>query len=115
MADQSIVAITKEYLRALQGQGIPISFGILFGSWAHGIAHRWSDIDLVVVSPLYDTSRSFKDVSVLWCQAARTDSRIEPIACGEKEWEADNTRVILEIARKEGERIVLDEETVPLG
>jgi len=31
-----------------------------------------------------------------------TDSRIEPIACGEREWDADTSRPILEIARREG-------------
>ena len=38
-----------------------------------------------------------------------TDSRIEPIACGEQQWEEDNSSVILEMARREGERIVLEE------
>jgi hypothetical protein len=35
-----------------------------------------------------------------------TDSRIEPIACGENEWEADDSRLILEIVRREGIVIV---------
>jgi hypothetical protein len=33
---------------------------------------------------------------------AHTDSRIEPIACGEREWESNASRPILEIARREG-------------
>jgi hypothetical protein len=35
------------------------------------------------------TSRQYVDL--LWCQAARTDSRIEPIACGERQWEEDDS------------------------
>ena len=52
-------------------------------------------------------------VDLLWCQAARSDSRIEPIACGEKQWEEDDSSFILKIARREGERIVLDEDVKP--
>jgi predicted nucleotidyltransferase len=113
MVDESVVAAAKDYLRALRRRGVPIRFGVLFGSWVQGRAHRWSDIDLVVVSPQFDHSHSWTDVRVLWRQAARTDSRIEPIACGEKQWEEDDSTVILNIARREGERIALDEDPTP--
>jgi hypothetical protein len=33
------------------------------------------------------------------------DVRIEPIPCGEQEWETDGGRPILEIARREGTEI----------
>jgi hypothetical protein len=37
---------------------------------------------------------------------ARTDHRIEPIACGEAEWAAPMTaRIIIEIAHREGVEI----------
>jgi predicted nucleotidyltransferase len=110
MVDESVVAATKEYLRALQRRGIPVRFGVLFGSWVRGMAHRWSDIDLVVVSPQFDHSRSWTDVRALWRQAARTDSRIEPIACGEEQWEEDDSSIILEAARREGQRIDVEDE-----
>ena len=70
MVDESIVAVTKEYLCALRNQGIAVRFGVVFGSWAKGMAHRWSDIDLVVVSPQFDCSHTWTDVRVLWRQAA---------------------------------------------
>ena len=108
MVDQSITTTTRDYLRALQRQGIAIRFGVIFGSWARGAAQRWSDIDLVVVSPQFDNMTSRQYVDLLWCQAARVDSRIEPIACGERQWEEDDSSVVLDIARREGERIVLE-------
>ena len=110
MVERAVAAKGRDYLRALQGQGIAVRFGVIFGSWALGTAHRWSDIDLVVVSPQFDNMTSRGYIDLLWCQAARVDSRIEPIACGEKQWEEDHSSVILEIARREGERIALDEE-----
>ena len=109
MVDQSITTTTKDYLRALQKQGIVVRFGVIFGSWARGATQRWSDIDLMVVSPQFDNMTSRQYVDLLWCQAARTDSRIEPIACGERQWKEDNSSVILDVARREGERVFLDD------
>jgi hypothetical protein len=97
----------------LQKQGISVRFGVVFGSWAKGLAHRWSDIDLVVVSPQFDRSPSWTSVTTLWRQAARIDSRIEPVACGEKQWQEDNVSGILDVARREGERVSIEEEPVP--
>jgi hypothetical protein len=41
-------------------------------------------------------------VEKLWLATATADNRIEPIPCGEQEWEMDGSRPILEIARREG-------------
>jgi predicted nucleotidyltransferase len=93
------------YLRTLQNDGLPVRFGIVFGSQATGKAEKWSDIDLLVVSPRFDGPRNRQDVDLLWRVAARTDSRIEPIPCGERQWQEDDSSAIVEIARREGERI----------
>jgi uncharacterized protein len=111
MVDRSIAAAAESYLRALQEQGIAIRFGVIFGSQARGAGHQWSDIDLLVVSPQFDDMKNRQYVDLLWCQAARTDSRIEPIACGEKQWGEDDSSVILETARREGQRIDVEEES----
>jgi predicted nucleotidyltransferase len=105
MVAPEIVKAVEGYLRALSGRGIAVRFAVVFGSWAKGRAHKWSDIDLVVVSPQYDVQRRFEDVALLWRVAAETDSRIEPIPCGEKQWTDDDSSAVIEIARREGERI----------
>jgi hypothetical protein len=46
-------------------------------------------------------------VDLLWRIAARIENRIEPIPCGEKQWEEDDSSAIIEIARREGERIAV--------
>lgn len=63
----------------------------------------------MVLAPEFDERKSRALVQELWKLAARTDNRIEPVACGEREWETDDGRPILEIARKEGVMIELDE------
>jgi len=105
MADATIVKIVKTYLARLNEEGLTVVFGVLFGSHALGCAEKWSDIDLLIVSPEFDKPYSRKDLLKLWRVAARVDSRIEPVACGVKQWESDNSSAVIEIARREGEKI----------
>ena len=63
---------------------------------------RSSDIDLIVIAPEFDGPRETMLVEKLWQARALADNRIEPIPCGEREWETDQGRPILEIARHEG-------------
>ncbi len=102
MVAPEIVISVRNYLRSLAAEGIPASFGVVFGSQARGTAHRWSDIDLLVVSPVFDGVRRDEDVNRLWRLAGRLDSRIEPIPCGERQWAEDDSSAIIEIARLEG-------------
>lgn len=102
MVDDSIVAAVRRYLHTLMENGFSIRFGVLFGSHALGKAGKWSDIDLLVVSPQFDGLRNRRDVERLWSIAALTDSRVEPIPCGETQWGEDDSSAIIEIARREG-------------
>ena len=92
----------RQYLDALTKAGIHARRAVLFGSHAKGTADQWSDIDLVVIAPELEPPTNRRLIDKLWELRATTDSRVEPIACGEKEWETDQTRPILEIARREG-------------
>ena len=107
MAHDAVADVIRRYLRNLAGAGIHASSGVLFGSFARGDASQWSDIDLVVLSPRFDGPFDLGDVETLWIIAGRTDSRIEPIPCGERQWLEDDESVIIEVARREGRRIAL--------
>ena len=109
MVDRKIVRSIRKYLKVLTENGIPVRYAVLFGSYVKGKQHEWSDIDLLIVSPLYDKRRSFKQVSKLWRIAAQTDSRIEPIPVGEKQFKEDDSSAIIAIARHEGKIIPLAE------
>jgi predicted nucleotidyltransferase len=109
MADKTIVKSIQNYLRAVEQKGIPVKYGVLFGSYAKGQQHEWSDIDLLVVSPRYDKKWTHKDWARLWLIAADTDVRIEPIPVGEKQYQEDDSSVIIEVARREGQIISLAE------
>ena len=61
----------------------------------------------MVIAPELEPPADRRLVDKLWELRATTDSRVEPIPGGEREWETDGTRPILEIARREG--VLLDQ------
>lgn len=63
-----------------------------------------------MIAPEFDGSRDASLVRALW-RATVVDDRIEPIPCGEEEWEGGDGRPILEIARREGVLIELEAES----
>jgi predicted nucleotidyltransferase len=102
MVGQPVDLVVRHYLQALAQAGIHARRAVLFGSHAKGTADQWSDIDLVVIAPELEPPANRRLVDKLWELRATTDSRVEPIPCGEREWETDQSRPILEIARREG-------------
>jgi len=103
MVTQSIIDIARFYLRLVNENGIPVSFGVLYGSQARGTAREDSDIDLLVVSSHFDGHKTYDEVSKLWRLTASSDNRVEPVPVGEREWLEDDSRAIVEIARREGQ------------
>ena len=108
MVEESIVRSVKAYLRELVRQGVPVDFGVVFGSQVSGRADKWSDIDLIVVSSRFDVQRAWEDFTFLWRVAARVDSRIEPVGVGQRQFEEDDSSALIEIARREGQKVLLD-------
>src|SRR6266508_5103689 len=105
MVEKSVLKIIRKYLNAVAGQGIPVKAGVLFGSYATGRKHEWSDIDLLVITPRFDKKYKRKDIDLLWHIAAEVDSRIEPIAVGEKQYRESRDTYILVAAPSEGQII----------
>jgi predicted nucleotidyltransferase len=107
MLEQSVLMSVRNYLAVLNSKGITIERAVVFGSRVRGQANDWSDIDLLVISPQFDGMKDRNAVNLLWRVAARTDSRIEPIPCGSRQWRDDDSSAIIEIARREGEILEL--------
>ena len=105
MLEQSILNAVETYVAAVRKNGITVDHAVVFGSQATGRAHAWSDIDLLVVSPQFDDMKDRNGINLLWRLAARVDSRIEPIACGSRQWRDDDASAIVEVARQQGELI----------
>ncbi len=108
MVESAVINAVRQYLAALPAVGIHAQRAVLFGSFARGEADQYSDIDLVVIAREFDAGRDFDTVMKLWETTLHADIRIEPIPCGEREWESGDGRPILEIARREGVMIEAD-------
>lgn len=108
MVDTAIISGVKAYLTAVSNAGIPIECGVIFGSHACGTATSFSDIDVLVISPDFDGIIPRETLNTLWRIAARTDCRIEPIPCGQKQWKNDHSNEILEAARAIGESVFVN-------
>lgn len=102
MAELDVLAKVRLYLATVEKLGIPVARAVLFGSRARGTADEWSDIDLVVVSPVFDGPEGSEAVDTLWRACAATGGYIEPVACGVKRWEEDDGSPLLAIARADG-------------
>lgn len=52
------------YYNLLKRSGIQVDKVILFGSYAKGFAHKWSDLDLCIVSPQFGKDRFDEGVTL---------------------------------------------------
>lgn len=105
MAKRTVINLIKRYAQVLRNHGFPVSAVYLFGSHARGQADKDSDIDIMVVSPIFDVNRLDR-AAELWKLTAEVDLRIEPIPAGEKAFQNDHVTPIYEIVRQEGIRVV---------
>ncbi len=114
MVKETILEIIQNYLQAVRQAGIQVGQVVLYGSWVRDEARSESDIYLIVIAPEFDDLHDRDLINRLWELTATVPEawRIEPIACGEREWLEDDSRAIIEIARREGEVITLEPEAV---
>lgn len=101
MLQQDAINIVRQYVAKLNKGGILIFKAYLFGSYARNQATENSDIDVMLVSDIFDTDDDLI-LSKPWSPKFRVDYRIEPIAIGKKRFQTDDSSPIIEIVKKEG-------------
>lgn len=101
MVDAKIINLVKKYLNVLSMEGIIISKAYLYGSQVNGTATEDSDIDLMLVSPMFDEDTD-KYAPILWLSTRNVSYKIEPIAVGEKRFQTDKISPLIETVRQEG-------------
>lgn len=101
MVDPEVIQAVRRYLSVLRQHDIPATGAVLYGSHARGAAHTDSDIDVLVVSPAFDSDRWSRDRE-LWRLTLQVDARIEPIPVGQRQLLEDQTSPLVEMARREG-------------
>jgi predicted nucleotidyltransferase len=101
MVSTKIIEIIKLYLNELSEKRIYISKCFLYGSHAKGSASESSDINIMLVSPLFDIGKE-KYLPAIWLSNIRTNHRIEPLVIGEQRFLTDDISPIIEVVRQEG-------------
>lgn len=101
MAKREIVKSVKKYLEVLRQEGYNIEKAYLYGSYAKGNAREDSDIDVMLVSPMFD-QRDIRLKGRAWSLTIKADPRIEPYMVGSKQFLEDTNSPLLDIVKKEG-------------
>lgn len=108
MSQREVISLIKQYIKNLNSAGIPIHRAFLYGSYAKGEATKDSDIDVMLISDVFDNNDI--DLKAMawtfaWTLTKGTDTRIEPYTVGTKRFLTDDVSPILEIVRQEGVEI----------
>ena len=104
MSQEDVIKILLTYIELLKQAGIPVQKAYLYGSYARNEATESSDIDVMLVSDIFDTDDDYI-LSKPWAPACRIDYRIEPIAVGAKRFLNDDISPIIQIVKQEGVEI----------
>ncbi len=104
MPDKKTINIVQLYLRTLKDNNINIDKAILFGSYATGKEKDDSDIDLMLVSELFDTD-FMKYLGKIWRLTSVSDYRIEPYVMGKKKFDEDDISPVILAAKQKGYEI----------
>ena len=106
MTQSEIIKLVKKYCLSLSSFGIPVTKAYLYGSWARNEANENSDIDVMVVSPIFDKQNDLLKAKA-WRATENFDLRIEPYTVSLKKFMNDDVSPLLQIVKKEGLEITL--------
>jgi len=102
MAKKRIPAdVMKEinnYIQVLKKNKLPIDKVYLYGSYAKGTPHKWSDIDLCVISPKF--KNSWTATQFLWQKRIKDEGlTIEPIGFNPTDFKDKFSPLVTEIKK----------------
>ena len=106
MSQKQVIEILKKYIHILYNEGIPIKKAFLYGSYAKDEASPESDIDVMLVSEIFEKNDD-QLIGKTWRLTTKVDSRIEPFIVGTTRFLTDDYSPLLEIVRQEGIEITV--------
>ncbi len=84
--DRTTHQIIRDYRILLEGMGVKVKKIILYGSYAIGSSHEYSDIDIVVISDDFEKMDLWGRLTLLGQVAIRLRKPIEALGYTEKEF-----------------------------
>ena len=105
MVKAEIESVIKKYILILNDTGLNIEHAYIYGSCARGEDSAHSDIDVMLVSDIFDTDDDLI-LSRPWIYTVKVDPRIEPVAVGSRRFKNDSGSPLIEIVKREGVKIM---------
>ncbi len=106
MSKKEAIKLLKQYCALLNKSGIPIEKAFLYGSYVYDKADPDSDIDIMLVSKMFDSDDAEANIKA-WSFTRKIDSRIEPYTVGTNQFQTDDISPLLQIVKKDGIEIKL--------
>ncbi len=106
MSQREVVEKIKRYCSLLTMRGIEIDRAFLYGSWARNEASENSDIDVMLISSMFDTFDPAIKAKA-WRLTEEVDLRIEPYTVGIKKFQEDSFSPLVQVVKKQGIEIDL--------
>ena len=101
MAQDEVIKILHKYISLLGASGIPVAKAYLYGSYARNEANDDSDIDIMLVSEIFDQEGD-KIRAKAWLATEKIDVRIEPYMIGLQKFLSDEVSPLLQQVKQEG-------------
>lgn len=101
MFKREITEKLKKFRSAIEKNGIHVAKMIVYGSYVRGNFHKYSDIDVAVISPDFGKDR-FQEGVKLFEIACKIDPRIESIPISLKAYKKDTWIPLIYEIRKQG-------------
>ncbi len=101
MVKREIIILIQKFLNYLEQEGISVDRAFLYGSYARGEENEESDIDVLLVSDIFDKNDD-KPIGKTWRISRSIDTRIEPYTVGKKKFLTDRFSPLLQLVKKEG-------------
>ncbi len=101
MSRQDVLALVRNYVLNLNHSGIPVEKVFLFGSYARNEAKPDSDIDVLLVSDVFENADE-KILAKAWSLDLRVDYRIEPVMMSNMEYNTDDLSPIIDETKRTG-------------
>ena len=106
MAQDEVIKSLQTYIKILNEYGLKIQKAFLFGSYARNEQGPDSDIDVMLISKLFD-NYDIKVKAKAWRHTGKVDSRIEPFTIGYERFFSDDDSALVSEVKKEGIEIII--------
>ena len=84
-----VTEIVKRFIDELEKNHMPVKEAILFGSYAAGTSNEWSDIDLAIVSDVFEGDR-FRDRNKMRGIKLTISSDLEPLPFRSEDFKSED-------------------------